>query len=274
MYAQLVDRIDAGRLARGLNYRDLWLHVHRALDDAHAEGRMKAEIGADPAAYVVPDPDVALSLLDQKAAGKQLLLITNSEWPFTRAIMSAVPRPVAAAGHHVASLFDLVIVGARKPEFFAGRGQLFRVVDERGLLEPCVGGPTGPGVYLGGHADAGRGVPRGVRRGDPLRGGSPLHRRAGQQGHPALAHRVDRAGTRGGTRRSTSAAARPGAPRPVDGGEGPRRARAGAVAAAPAAHRAGLRRRRRPSRAIPSNRSSRACARASRSSTTRPGRWP
>ena len=53
----------------------------------------------------------------------------------------------------MASLFDLVIVGARKPEFFSGRGPLFRVVDERGLLEPCVAGPTGPGVYLGGHAE-------------------------------------------------------------------------------------------------------------------------
>jgi HAD superfamily 5'-nucleotidase-like hydrolase len=153
MYAQLVDRLDAGRLPPGLNYRDLWLHVHRALDEAHAEGRMKTEIGSDPAAYLVADPDVGLALLDQKHAGKKLLLITNSEWPFTRAIMKACLEPWLPAGLTWQSLFDLVIVGARKPEFFSGRSPLFRVVNEQGLLEPCVAGPTGPGVYLGGHAE-------------------------------------------------------------------------------------------------------------------------
>ena len=153
MYAQLVDRLDAGRLGQGLNYRDLWFHVHRALDEAHAEGRMKAEIGADPSKLIQPDPDVALALLDQKHAGKKLLLITNSEWPFTRQIMAACIDPWLPGGMTWQALFDLVIVGARKPEFFSGRAPLFRVVDERGLLEPCVAGPTGPGVYLGGHAD-------------------------------------------------------------------------------------------------------------------------
>ena len=152
MYAQLVDRLDAGRLAPGLNYRDLWLHVHRALDEAHAEGRLKAEIGNDPSAYIAADPEVAMALIDQKRAGKKLLLITNSEWPFTRDIMTACLGPWLPAGVTWPSLFDLVIVGARKPEFFSGRSPLFRVVDERGLLEPCAAGPTGPGVYLGGHA--------------------------------------------------------------------------------------------------------------------------
>ena len=66
--------------------------------------------------------------------------------------MQACVDPWLPTGTSWQSLFDLVIVGARKPEFFSARGPLFRVVDERGLLEPCVAGPEGPGVYLGGHA--------------------------------------------------------------------------------------------------------------------------
>ena len=153
MYAQLVDRLDANQLGPGLNYRDLWLQVHRALDEAHAEGRLKAEIVGDPTGYLLPDPGVAVTLLDQKHAGKKLLLVTNSEWSYTRAMMQACVDPWLPDGSGWQSLFDLVIVGARKPEFFSGRGALFRVVDDRGLLEPCVAGPTGPGVYLGGHAE-------------------------------------------------------------------------------------------------------------------------
>jgi HAD superfamily 5'-nucleotidase-like hydrolase len=153
MYAQLVDRLDAGQLGAGaINYADLWTEVHGALDEAHAEGRMKAEIMQEPSRYVLPDPDVALTLLDQKRSGKRLLLITNSEWPYTRTTMAAsfdaaLPPPMTWR-----DLFDLVIVGARKPEFFTGHGPLFEVVDEAGLLRPCVGAPAGPGNYLGGHA--------------------------------------------------------------------------------------------------------------------------
>lgn len=153
MYAQLVDRLDAGRFTPAIGYAELWTRVHRALDEAHAEGRLKAEIMQDPARYVVPDAGVAQALIDQRQSGKKVLLITNSEWPYTRTTLAATLNPHLPAGTSWRDLFDLVIVGARKPEFFAGRGPLFEVVDDSGLLRPCVAGPTGPGVYLGGHAN-------------------------------------------------------------------------------------------------------------------------
>ena len=49
--------------------------------------RMKAEIIADPDRFVVLDADAPRALLDQKRAGKKLLLITNSEWGYTDAMM-------------------------------------------------------------------------------------------------------------------------------------------------------------------------------------------
>jgi HAD superfamily 5'-nucleotidase-like hydrolase len=152
MYAQLVDRLDAGRLTPAIGYAELWERVHRALDEAHAEGRLKAEIVQEPARYVLPDPDVAQTLVDQRQAGKKVLLVTNSEWSYTRATLAAAIDAHLPRGATWRDLFDLVIVGARKPDFFAGRGPLFEVVDDEGLLRPCVAGPTGPGVYLGGHA--------------------------------------------------------------------------------------------------------------------------
>ena len=34
------------------------------------------------------DPDVAATLLDMRRAGKKLILITNSDWRYTKSLMS------------------------------------------------------------------------------------------------------------------------------------------------------------------------------------------
>jgi len=155
MYAQLVDLLDAGRLPGPMGYGDLYEHVRRSLDATHMEGRLKAEIVADPARYLLVEPETALALLDQKYAGKKLLLITNSEWTYTLPMMHAAFDPYLPQGMTWRELFDVVIVSARKPEFFTTRASLFEVVTtpgQEGLLRPHQG-PLKPGVpYFGGSA--------------------------------------------------------------------------------------------------------------------------
>jgi 5'-nucleotidase len=152
MYAQLVDLLDAGKLPPGLGYPDLYLRTRHGLDTTHAEGALKAEIMGDPARFVDEDPEVALALLDQKRAGKKLLLITNSEWGYTRAMMRHAFDAHLPRGMGWRELFDLVIVQARKPDFFSARAPAFEVVDDDGLLRPVVGGLELGRAYLGGHA--------------------------------------------------------------------------------------------------------------------------
>lgn len=152
MYAQLVERVESRAVPEVVGYADLWARIRNALDSAHAAGRLKQEIVAEPARYVVPDADTALALVDQKEAGKRLLLITNSEWSYTKAVLEHVIDPFLPAGLTWRGLFELTIVSARKPGFFTERAPLFEVVNDEGLLRPCVAGPTGPGAYLGGHA--------------------------------------------------------------------------------------------------------------------------
>jgi HAD superfamily 5'-nucleotidase-like hydrolase len=152
MYAHLVDRLDAGRLPAGLGYRDVWRRIRQALDLAHAEGRMKAEMIGAPERFVQLDPEVVQALLDQRAAGKRLLLVTNSEWAFTRAMMQYAFDRFLPAGTSWRQLFDLVIVGARKPDFFAADQPLYHVVNDEGLLRPSAAGLSPGGLYHGGHA--------------------------------------------------------------------------------------------------------------------------
>lgn len=150
------------------------------------EGHLKAEIATAPERYVVQDPEAALALLDQKAAGKKLLLITNSEWSFTSKMMSHAYDRHLPEGMTWRQLFDVVIVAARKPAFFVEQGPFFEVVDEAGLLRPLVGPLKAGGIYLGRFGAPGGAGP-GHRRGRAALRGRPHVRRCPRRAAPPSA---------------------------------------------------------------------------------------
>lgn len=152
LYAQLVDLLDRRALPGVLGYAELYRLVRTSIDDAHMEGELKGEIIEDPDRFVELDPEMPLALLDQQKAGKKLLLVTNSEWEYTRALMAYAFDQFLPKGMTWRDLFELVIVSARKPAFFAERAPTFRVVSDDGMLRPSPKGITEPGIYLGGHA--------------------------------------------------------------------------------------------------------------------------
>ncbi len=152
IYCQLVDLLEAGAVSGVMSYDTLYERTRVCMDEAHLEGQLKAEIMADPERFVVPDPEAPQALLDQKAAGKALLLITNSEWEYTRFMMAYAYDPFLPSGMQWRDLFDLVIFSARKPAFFENDAPAFRLVDDAGLLVPCPRGITTAGVYAAGNA--------------------------------------------------------------------------------------------------------------------------
>ncbi len=152
LFAQAVDLLDRGALPRPFEYASLYRHVRAGVDAQHMEGHLKAEIAVAPGRYVVQDPEAALALLDQKAAGKKLLLITNSEWSFTSKMMAHAYDRHLPGDMTWRQLFDVVIVSARKPAFFTEHGPFFDVVDETGLLRPLSRPLRAGGIYLGGSA--------------------------------------------------------------------------------------------------------------------------
>jgi 5'-nucleotidase len=151
LYIQLVDLLDQGQLEHGLSYRALYAEVRRVLDATHLEGALKAEILSNPSQYVILDEELARTLIEFKAAGKKLVLITNSEWSYTQSMMSyAFDRFLPSGSWR--DLFALTIVQARKPEFFSARAPVFRLVDEPSRYTPHIGPLREGEVYLGGHA--------------------------------------------------------------------------------------------------------------------------
>lgn len=168
MFAQLVDRLDDGRLhvtrhhspgvdptepVQGvMSYAQLYEVVRSSLDATHMEGALKAEIIAAPEKFVQLDPELPLALRDLRVAGKKLVIITNSEWHYTQAMMSFAFDRFMPEGQTWRSLFDLVIVGARKPAFFTERAPAFEVIDDEGRLMVVQGKLVTGKHYLGGNA--------------------------------------------------------------------------------------------------------------------------
>uniref|UniRef100_A0A803M5C8 5'-nucleotidase n=1 Tax=Chenopodium quinoa TaxID=63459 RepID=A0A803M5C8_CHEQI len=153
-YMQLVDRLDEGAVEAAigpLDYKGLYKAVGKALFRAHVEGQLKSEIMSKPELFVEPDPDLPLALLDQKEAGKKLLLITNSDFHYTDKMMRHSFNRFLPNDMDWRDLFDMVIVSARKPEFFQMSHPMYEVVTGEGLMRPCFKACTG-GLYSGGSA--------------------------------------------------------------------------------------------------------------------------
>ncbi|KAF8017678.1 hypothetical protein BT93_H2772 [Corymbia citriodora subsp. variegata] len=153
-YMQMVDRLDDGSVAAEVgpvDYKGLFKAVGKALFRAHVEGQLKSEIMSKPEKFVEPDPELPLALLDQKEAGKKLLLITNSDYHYTDKMMKHSFNRFLPNDMDWRDLFDIVIVSARKPEFFQMSHPMHEVVTGEGLMRPCFKACTG-GLYSGGSA--------------------------------------------------------------------------------------------------------------------------
>ncbi|KAE8714263.1 hypothetical protein F3Y22_tig00110198pilonHSYRG00087 [Hibiscus syriacus] len=151
-YMQMVNRLDDGVIPADLgplDYKGLYKLDYSMW--AQVEGQLKSEIMSKPELFVEPDPELPLALLDQKEAGKKLLLITNSDYQYTDKMMRHSFNRFLPNDIGWRDLFDMVIVSARKPEFFQMSHPLYEVVTGEGLMRPCFKARTG-GLYSGGSA--------------------------------------------------------------------------------------------------------------------------
>jgi 5'-nucleotidase len=153
LFCQLVAVFDERRLHGIRSYADAYRVVDEALTVAHQGGALKTSILADKERFVDLDPDMAPTLQEQRAAGKKLVLITNSDWAYTREMMPYCFDRFIDGDETWRSLFDLVIVSANKPNFFTETNPIYRVVDEEeSLLHPHYGRLEQGDVYFGGNA--------------------------------------------------------------------------------------------------------------------------
>ncbi|XP_068484368.1 uncharacterized protein [Phaseolus vulgaris] len=154
-YMQMVDILDDGVIPANLgpfDYKGLYKAMGVALVAAHVEGRLKSDIMSNPEQYVELDPELPFTLLDQKEAGKKLVLITNSDYHYTDKMMHYSFNRFLPGEMGWRDLFDIIVVSANKPEFFQMSHPMYELVTNEGLMRPCFKAQIG-GLYSGGSAN-------------------------------------------------------------------------------------------------------------------------
>lgn len=117
LYAVMVDGKEQGWI-EGKEYLDLFQDVRWAIDTAHRNGEMKTEILANRDFYILRDPELPAALDRWKRAGKKLFVVSNSEWHFTKGVLSYLLDGQDPARPDWEDYFDLVVTSSRKPVFF------------------------------------------------------------------------------------------------------------------------------------------------------------
>ncbi|MBI9108432.1 MAG: HAD-IG family 5'-nucleotidase [Spirochaetales bacterium] len=123
--------------------------VMEAIDSLHKDDTLKSELRKDFPTYVIKDSRVGKMLERYKNAGKKLMLITNSDYGYTRTLLDYALNPFLEKHSRWQDVFDIVITLADKPKFFEQKGRFLNIDLESGLMSNHEG-PVTEGLYQGG----------------------------------------------------------------------------------------------------------------------------
>jgi len=137
-----------------LSYERLYEDLMETINSLHRHGPVKESILKEPDKYILIDKKYVDTLLMLKSFGKRLILITNSDWTYTKSIMPFCYDTFLTGGKTWRDLFDLVIVDAVKPDFFTAQNPYYEVVSENGHLLKTLREIRRDRVYQGGNANA------------------------------------------------------------------------------------------------------------------------
>jgi HAD superfamily 5'-nucleotidase-like hydrolase len=130
----------------------LWQDIRDCVDLAHRDGSIKSRVCAELSAFVDRDSALAETLHRFRSTGKRLFLLTNSDAAYADAVMGYLLDGVLSAYSSWRSYFDVIVVSARKPQFFTAQ-EPFGELDDRG--QPAARPSRGPFVrgrlYAGGN---------------------------------------------------------------------------------------------------------------------------
>lgn len=149
LFSQLVDVKDDGHNLP--DYETICKDIKEVLDIAHQDGTLKNEVKENLEQYIIIDPNIAMTLEKFKKYGKQLLIITNSEYDYTNFLLSSTIDPYLKDHSSWKELFDYTITNSLKPRFFYDKNRFLKVDPVTGMMSN-IEGKLPPGIYQGGNA--------------------------------------------------------------------------------------------------------------------------
>jgi HAD superfamily 5'-nucleotidase-like hydrolase len=150
LYRQLVDLKDEddGGLP---SYRVIADDVLTVVDLVHADGRLKQKIAENLDYFVIKDAHLVDAMARFVRYGKKILIITNSEYTYTKILLDYAINPFLPTGKTWEDFFEYVIALSNKPRFFYDNLKFLKVDVKTGAMSN-LDGPLLPGVYQGGNA--------------------------------------------------------------------------------------------------------------------------
>ncbi|HAF86970.1 MAG: 5'-nucleotidase [Legionellaceae bacterium] len=149
LYAQLIDLKDK-KTAMMPSYAEIALDVLGCVDKAHSDGSIKNPISQNLSRYIVKDPQVVEGLKRLRHYGKQLFILTNSDYAYTQLLLDYALTPFMDNAHW-SSLFTYVITLANKPRFFYDTMRFLSINPQTACMSNATS-TLSPGIYQGGNA--------------------------------------------------------------------------------------------------------------------------
>lgn len=150
MYRLLIDLKDK-RPHDLPSYHLIATDVLQAVDQVHANGKLKKHIAENLETYVIKDKALVEGILRFIHHGKKVFILTNSEYSYTKALLDYAINPFLPNDKTWQNYFEYVITLANKPRFFYDNLRFLKIDPETGYLMNF-SGPITPGIYQGGNA--------------------------------------------------------------------------------------------------------------------------
>lgn len=147
LYSQVIDLKSKGVELPG--YATIAEDVAQAVDTVHRDGSIKNVVRNDFARFVIQDPLVPALVERYKDYGKKLMIITNSDYAYTKALLEYALDPFWKQHKSWRDVFDLVITLADKPRFFEFPNRFLSIDPDTGLMSNH-DGSVASGLYQGG----------------------------------------------------------------------------------------------------------------------------
>lgn len=147
LFAQLVE---LKKKASGLpDYSRLSEDIDKTLDEIHQNGSLKSRVRAEFKKYVIQDPQVAWLLERYKDYKKKLVIITNSDYYYSKDLLHYALDPFWKNHKGWEEVFDAVITLADKPRFFERQNRFLKIDKKSGLMSNW-SGSVASGIFQGG----------------------------------------------------------------------------------------------------------------------------
>lgn len=125
--------------------------IKEMLDVCHSDGTLKNEVRNNISKYIIQDPEIVNVLERYKKHGKKLLVITNSDFNYTKLLLDYTINPFLKNHKSWSELFDITVTLASKPRYFTTRSPYLTIDPATGFMTNTEG-KIEKGIYQGGWA--------------------------------------------------------------------------------------------------------------------------